>query len=676
MNKSTLIVPSSLVLSFAVAPLPEAGARDIPKPTPAQLAWQEAEFGVVFHYDLHVFDGTHRTENENRHTAIEDVQICNPTQLDTDQWIASAKAAGATFAIFTASHTTGFRFWQSDVNPYSMRALKWRDGKGDLVRDFVASCRKFGLRPGIYLGARWNSHLGVLSFRVQPNSPMTQEEYNHLLEQEVEEICTRYGPLFELWFDGGILTPEQGGPNVLPIVEKHQPNCLFYHSKQRADARWGGTESGTVPYPCWATVNLKDIRNNANPNRLVKLLKYGQPNGRDWCPAMSDAPLRNHEWFWEPNNEDKIVPLNRLIDMYYRSVGHNSTLILGLMPDPRGLIPDADAARLAELGDAIRTRFAEPVAETKGEGNTITLRLAKPQAINHVIIQEDIADGEHVRAFEIDATVDGDWKRLGVGTCIGQKYIVETQEVTAKAVRLHVTRSVAPPRIKRLAVYHAPYNPMGRALPRVLIIGDSISIGYTPYVQSMLRGKALVVHNPANAQDTAHGLAELDTWLDDGDWDVIHFNWGLWDLCYRHPDSKNQGRRDKVNGTLTRSLEDYETNLRQLVARLKKTNATLIWATITPVPEGEAGRKLGDDLRYNAVATKVMTEQAITIDDLHAYILPKAAEYQMAPGNVHYTPAGYRYLAKRVAAQIEQALSARRVQQDEQASPAPAPAMN
>lgn len=138
-----------------------------------------------------------------------------------------------------------------------------------------------------------------------------------------------------------------------------------------------------------------------------------------------------------------------------------------------------------------------------------------------------------------------------------------------------------------------------------MIIGDSISSGYTPYVKELLKGEATVERPMGNAQHTRTGLKHLDKWLGKTKWDVIHFNWGLWDLCYRHPDSKVQGNRDKVNGTITTTLEQYEKNLDQLVTRLEKTNATLIWAHTTVVPEKEAGRFVGDDKKYNEVAAKI-----------------------------------------------------------------------
>ncbi|MFT5129446.1 MAG: hypothetical protein ACI8W8_003068 [Rhodothermales bacterium] len=196
-------------------------------------------------------------------------------------------------------------------------------------------------------------------------------------------------------------------------------------------------------------------------------------------------------------------------------------------------------------------------------------------------------------------------------------------------------------------------------LPRVLIIGDSISIGYTLATRALLADSANVHRVPTNAGHTGMGINGLPKWLDasKGTWDVIHFNWGLWDLCYRNPKSKTQGNRDKLHGTITHSPEIYAKNLERIVAELKKTGAKLIFATTTPVPEGELGRKLGDDVRYNAVAQKIMAAHGIAVNDLHAVMAERMAEFGKKAGDVHFTPAGYELLGQHVAKAIAAALS-------------------
>jgi len=193
------------------------------------------------------------------------------------------------------------------------------------------------------------------------------------------------------------------------------------------------------------------------------------------------------------------------------------------------------------------------------------------------------------------------------------------------------------------------------ALPRVLIIGDSISIGYTADLRKALEGKVNLHRIPGNAGHTAMGLAGLPKWLDkkNGKWDLIHFNWGLWDLCYRNPESKNQGKRDKEKGSLTHTPEVYAANLEKIVTSLKKTGAILVFATTTPVPEGEAGRKVGDDALYNRAALEVMKKHGIVVDDLHAVMVGKMKEYASKPGDVHFKSEGYTILAGEVAKSID-----------------------
>jgi alpha-L-fucosidase len=405
------------------------------------------------------FDGKTYNQAVNRITPVPDYNIFNPESLDTDQWIRAARDMGAKIAMLTATHETGFALYQSDVNPYCLKAVKWRDGKGDIVRDFVNSCRKYGIKPGMYIGIRWNSFYGIHDFKVQGDTEFSknrQEHYNRICEGMVEEFCSRYGDLPIVWFDGGAHGPAQGGPDVLSIFEKYQPNGLFYHNLQRADIRWGGSESGTVPYPCWGTYNTPSWFANWEDDSGFRPLKHGFPDGEYYMPAMSDAPLRGynggHEWFWEPDDEKHIYPLENLMEMYYKSVGRNSTLIMGLTPDPHGLMPVADVERLQEWGQEIDRRFSQPIAQTSGTGNQISLSLNQPQPINHLIIEEDIAQGESVRKFVVEGKVNGRWITLYEGSNIGHKYIARFDTQKVSEVKLTVEESELEPSILNLAV--------------------------------------------------------------------------------------------------------------------------------------------------------------------------------------------------------------------------------
>jgi len=184
----------------------------------------------------------------------------------------------------------------------------------------------------------------------------------------------------------------------------------------------------------------------------------------------------------------------------------------------------------------------------------------------------------------------------------------------------------------------------------ILIIGDSISIGYTPFVKESLADIATVVHNPGNGQHTGTGLAKVEEWLAAGDWDIVQFNWGLWDLCYRHPDSKVQGKRDKANGTITYTVDQYAANLDAIVSLLKsKTEAKLIFVTTSYVPENEAGRYQDDAIRYNEAAKAVMQKHSILLNDLYQESVAIHQQFGKGSDNVHYSKQGYEKLSKIVS---------------------------
>ncbi|WP_242156833.1 SGNH/GDSL hydrolase family protein [Aestuariivivens sediminis] len=185
--------------------------------------------------------------------------------------------------------------------------------------------------------------------------------------------------------------------------------------------------------------------------------------------------------------------------------------------------------------------------------------------------------------------------------------------------------------------------------PRILIIGDSISIGYTPFVKASLSNEADVFHNPGNGQHTGTGMKKIEEWIKDEHWDIIQFNWGLWDLCYRHPDSHIQGNRDKVNGSLTYTVDEYAANLDTIVTILKtKTKAKLIYVTTTYVPENEAGRFQKDVIRYNDAAKNIMKKHHILVNDIYEQSIPIHQKYGKGTADVHYSIQGYKKLSEQI----------------------------
>jgi len=419
------------------------GGGDIAKPTPQQLAWQDMELGLFIHFDMNTYTG------ETKPRTPADVNIYNPVKLDTDQWLETARAMGAKYAVFVAKHCTGFLSWQSNAYPYGVKQTSWRDGKGDVVKDFISSCEKYGIKPGLYASVASTAWWGVDNPGVIKWGDRKQEDYIKACETMMTELWSNYGELTEIWFDGGVLPPEKGGPDLVPILKKHQPNAVVFQGPASGGIRWIGNENGVAEYPCWSTV---EKLNDPGP---------GNPDGKIWNPGECDVPLPGYQWFWKgeagpekPTDRQQEETLAKLMDMYYRSVGHNCNLLLNATPDTTGLIPEMILPHYANFGREIRRRFGKAIAETGGEGETVELTLRSPAKIDHVVVMEDITGGERVRAYEIEGLVSGDkWEKLCGGVSVGHKRIQKFNRTEVAGIRFRATKSVAAPKIRRLAVF-------------------------------------------------------------------------------------------------------------------------------------------------------------------------------------------------------------------------------
>jgi len=436
------MILAGLILMSVFACMKAPVAQDLVKPTPEQAAWQDMELGLFIHYDLPVFKPEW---NHRQYESRPGPEIFYPAKLDTEQWMEAAEALGAKYAVFVAKHGSGFLSWQSDQYPFGMKQSPYRNGQGDIVRDFVASCRKHGIRPGIYASMSSNGYLEVdnpgLVNRGKGGDPEAQARYARVCEGMLTELWGNYGELFEVWFDGGVLDPRQGGPDMLPILHRLQPKAIVFQGPA-ASIRWIGNEDGVAPYPCWATVPEGRDYNGT-----------GTPDGARWLPGECDVPVRRGIWLWLPGTEGELFTLDELMDKYYRSVGHNCNLLLNANPDPSGLIPEPDMKRYEEFGDEIRRRFGTSTAETSGHGAIVELKLKGLTRIDHVIVMEDIREGERVREYVVEGLADGGWTELARGESIGHKRIQRFPPIAVRAVRLRTIKSVDGPIIRKLAVY-------------------------------------------------------------------------------------------------------------------------------------------------------------------------------------------------------------------------------
>ena len=424
-------------------------------PTAAHLRWADSEVGVLIHFDMPVFEpGYNFRKNWNYHP---DLSVFNPSELDTDQWIKAAKAAGATYAVLVAKHCSGFSLWPTKAHPYSVKNTPWRNGKGDIVKDFVASCKKYGLKPGIYASTTANGYLKVDNpGKVVSGDPVEQKKYNEIVKMQLTELWSEYGDLMEVWFDGGVLPPEKGGFDVLALLKKYQSEAIAFQGPfgYENNIRWVGNEEGVAPYPCWSRA---DSTTSSSGVIEIKGLN-GNPNGLFWCPGESDFPLRLNSsfqggWFWHKDQDDKMRSLEELIDKYCKSVGRNTNMLLGLVIDDRGLVPEADVRRLNEFGEQIRKSFKEPLGKTSGQGNEFILKFNSPKPVGYVVIMEDIEKGERILEYKLSGMTDGNWQLLGKGSCIGHKRIEAVKNGTFSAIKLEITKSDGTPLIRKLACY-------------------------------------------------------------------------------------------------------------------------------------------------------------------------------------------------------------------------------
>ena len=434
--------------------LPGPRAEDhLAVPTPYQTAWQDLEVGMFIHFAPNTWQGREYDDLSTPLSAID------PAQLDTDQWADSAVGLGAKYIVFVAKHVGGFCMWQTHTTSYGIRNTPWRNGKGDVMADLSRSCRKRGLKLGIYLSPRDDKFGAGTGGRCK--TPALQAAYDSIYRRQLTELLTRYGDIVEIWFDGSLVTP------VGDILKAHAPHAMIFQGRF-ATIRWVGNEDGFAPYPCWNAVSKADAESG------VSTAMHSDPNGAVWLPVESDVSILRPNWFWSAANERNLVSLDQLLEIYYRSVGHGTQLLINIPADQRGLLSEPDAARARQFGDEIQRRFGRPVAETRGSPGPLTLSLPSSVRIDHVILEEDCSTGQGVRAYRLEAHTQGNWQAMGTGSAIGHKRIQPVNPVEADALRLVITECAGQGAIRRFAAFNTgAVPPAGWGAPPVIWADDA-----------------------------------------------------------------------------------------------------------------------------------------------------------------------------------------------------------
>jgi len=410
------------------------------KPSPQQVEWQDLEFGVLIHF------GTNTYLDREWGDGTASPHVFNPAQFDPEQWMRAIKAAGAKYVVLVAKHHDGFCLWPTEQTDYSVKSSPWKNGKGDIVRQVSEAARKSGLKFGLYLSP-WDRH--------EPTYK-NSAEYDDYYISELRELASNYGELEEFWLDGaGTGNHVYNFARYVENLRMLQPNTLVFADAalfEYGDIRWAGNENGVLPDETWYVLD-----------------RHGYLR---WRPAEADTPLRKAHWFWHPNDEESLKSVQELVSTYEGSVGHGGQLMLGLAPDERGLLPDADVKRLEEFGAALQKRYSENLVALKHVRNAATeaaldgdpdtfwsapvgshhalleVSFEKPVTFDHAVTMEWLNDGQHVEQFRIEAWDGVRWKKVVEGRAIGHKRIDGFAPVTASRVRLNILSSTTETHIR------------------------------------------------------------------------------------------------------------------------------------------------------------------------------------------------------------------------------------
>jgi len=462
-------------------------------PSPRQLAWQELEFYAFIHFTVNTF-----TDREWG-TGEESQSLFDPSELDAAQWVEACRSAGMKGLILTCKHHDGFCLWPSAYTEHSVKSSPWRNGQGDLVREVADACREAGLKFGVYLSP-WDRH--EQSYGDSP-------AYNAYFVNQLRELLTGYGELFCVWFDGACGEGPNGKRQVYDwdayyaLIRELQPNAVI--SVCGPDVRWCGNEAGQTRRSEWSVVpaTMRDNEKIQENSQKVDDGEFAKRVGSQdedlgsrsvlaeaeeavWYPAEVNTSIRPG-WFYHASEDESVKTAAELMELYERTVGGNSTFLLNLPPDRRGLIHENDVARMKELGERIRATYGTNLAVgaavrgsaakdethgpdrlTDGDGSTywqapegteqadFVIDLGAERAFDRIVLEENIREGQRIERFRIEIEdVRGDWSLVYEGTVVGYKKICRFAETTARRLRLTIAESRWSPTLSGFGVYRS-----------------------------------------------------------------------------------------------------------------------------------------------------------------------------------------------------------------------------
>lgn len=454
-----------------------------PVPNADQLQWFEMEQYAFIHFSINTFTDQEWGDGSN------DPQMFNPTRLDCRQWARICRDAGLKGIILTAKHHDGFCLWPSKYTEYSVKNSPWKNGQGDLVRDLSDACREYGLKLGIYLSP-WDRN----------RADYGQPSYVEYFRNQLRELLTQYGDIFEVWFDGA-----NGGwgyyggarenrtinrstyydwPNTIKLIRELQPHAVIWN-ECGPDVRWCGNESGSIGETNWASFNAHEYVPGAADS---KVLRVGREQGSDWVPGEVNVSVRPG-WFYHSYEDSKVKTLPQLLDIYYQSVGRNATWLLNFPINREGRIHPIDEQAVIGVRHAIDDIFRTDLARRAsieathirgncknyaaqnaidGKKNTywatdddvrqasLTLSFRRPTTLNRLLLQEYILLGQRVKSFSVEVMVEGAWREIARETTIGYKRILRLPTLTVDKLRITILDAKDCPLISNIGVYNAP----------------------------------------------------------------------------------------------------------------------------------------------------------------------------------------------------------------------------
>ena len=471
MKATLLIVCFLLNGSFLSEPKTAPPSSVRPVPTQAQLRWQQLEYYAFIHFGMNTFTD-HEWGEGRAHP-----DTFNPTALDCRQWARVVRDAGMKGIIITAKHHDGFCLWPSSTTTYSVKNSKWRDGKGDVLKDMSEACRQYGLGFGVYISP-WDR-----------NHPLYgTPAYNRVYKEQWREVLTGYGDVFEAWLDGANDQKKRmvyDFNGFFQTIRKHQPNAVIF-SDAGPDIRWVGNEKGVAGETNWSP---RDNDGSFPGFADEKALNTGDENGTSWIPAECDVSIRPG-WFYHSTDDDKVKSVEHLIEIYYSSVGRNANLLLNIGVDRRGLVNERDITRLMEFKkvreEAFRTNLAKgQVTASNVRGNdkeyggekvldgrpetywatddgvtkaSVEIDFGSEIEFNRFLAQENIALGQRVKRFSVRIWKDERYENIAQQTTIGYKRILVFPAVQTRKLQLVIEDSKASPMITNVEVFKASGN--------------------------------------------------------------------------------------------------------------------------------------------------------------------------------------------------------------------------